>query len=72
MSKKIRTKSSFGNTRLARLINLTGMFLIIVGVSYGFMALCYWNLNLQEWGGFGRFLLGAEGVIFLIKIIDEV
>lgn len=60
------------NTRMGRLINILLTFLLIVGVSYGFLSLMYWSADLTEWGKFGRFLLGAEGVIFLIKIIDEV
>lgn len=53
------------------ILTLLGSFIIIAGVTYGFMALCYWNLDLQEWGGFGRFLLATEGVIFLIKLFEE-
>jgi len=60
------------NSKFKRIMVTLGTFLIIAAITYGFMALCYWNLNLQEWGGFGRFLLGAEGVVFLIKLIDEV
>ena len=60
------------NSKFKRIMVTLGTFLIIAAITYGFMALCYWNLNLQEWSGFGRFLLGAEGVVFLIKLIDEV
>ena len=54
-----------------RIFDVLLTFLLIAGVSYGFMALIYWNPNLSEWGGFGRFLLGAEGVLFLLKLFDE-
>jgi len=60
------------NSKFNRIMGVLGTFLIIAAVTYGFMALCYWNLNLQEWGGFGRFLLAAEGVVFLIKLFDEI
>ena len=66
---KIRTNP---NSKFNRIMGVLGTFLIIALTTYGFIALCYWNLNLQEWGGFGRFLLAAEGVVFLIKLLDEV
>ena len=68
---KIRVKAN-RNSKFNRIMTTLGTFLIIAAVTYGFMALCYWNLNLQEWGGFGRFLLAAEGVVFLIKLFDEI
>ena len=64
-------KIRLGRSRFGRVLGLTGTFLIIAGVTYGFMSLCYWDLDLTTWGGFGRFLLAAEGVIYVIKIWDE-
>lgn len=58
-------------TKFTRIFDVLLTFLLIAGMTYGFMSLIYWNPDLSEWGGFGRFLLGAEGVIFLIKILDE-
>lgn len=52
-------------------MGLTGTFLIIAIVTYGFLSLCYWSPDLTAWGGFGRFVLAAEGVIWIIKIADE-
>ena len=69
--KKLRIRTN-RNSKFKRIMAILGTFLIITAVTYGFMALCYWNLNLQEWGGFGRFLLAAEGVVFLIKVFDEI
>lgn len=69
--KKIKIWTQVG-FKAKTILSLLGTFIIIVGVTYGFMTLCYWNPNLQEWGGFGRFLLGAEGVIFLIKLLEEI
>jgi len=60
-----------GQTRFMRVMGLTGTFLLIAAITYGFLTLCYWSYDLTTWGGFGRFLLAAEGVVFLIKIIDE-
>lgn len=57
--------------KFKRIFDVLLTFLLITGVTYGFMVLIYWNPDLSEWGGFGRFLLGAEGVIFLIKLLDE-
>ena len=68
---KIRIKVN-RNSKFNRIMVTLGTFLIIAAVTYGFMALCYWNLDLQQWGGFGRFLLAAEGVVFLIKLFDEI
>ena len=64
--KIMTTKNTFKN-----IINLLGMFILIVGVTYAFLALCNWNLELQSWTRFSRFILGFEGIIFLIKLIDE-
>jgi len=59
-------------TRLGRLFNLLAIFLLLAVVTYGFMSLIYWDYNIENWRGFGRFLLGAEAVVFIIKVIDEV
>jgi hypothetical protein len=65
---KLRRKSL---GRFGRVMNLTLTFLLIASITYGFLSLCYWSLDLTAWGGFGRFILAAEGVIWLIKIADE-
>jgi len=65
---KIRRK---GMGRFGRIMSLTFTFLIITSVTYGFLALCYWSPDLTVWGGFGRFVLAAEGVIWIIKLFDE-
>ena len=70
VGKKIKIMMSNGS--LGRVLGVLGMFFIIAGVTYGFLSLCYWSIDLQEWGGFGRFLLAAEGVIFLFKVLEEV
>ena len=60
-----------GMNRFGRVMSLTGTFLIIALVTYGFMSLCYWSPDLTAWGGFGRFILAAEGIVWIIKIWDE-
>lgn len=44
---------------------------IICMVTYLFLSLCNWSLNLSEWTGFSRFIIGAEGIIFIIDLINE-
>jgi len=46
-------------------------FIIITVITYGFLALCNWSLNIEYWNGFSRFILGAEGVIFLFVLFSE-
>lgn len=60
-----------GMSRFGRVMGLTGTFLIIAVVTYGFLTLCYWSPDLTTWGGFGRFVLAAEGVVWIFKIADE-
>ena len=60
-----------GRSRFGRVMSLTGTFLVITAVTYGFLSLCYWSLDLTAWGGFGRFILAFEGVIYVVKLIDE-
>jgi len=66
-----KLKVSTGNTTFKRILNTLGMFILIAGVTYGFLSLVNWSYDIQEWSKFSRFILGFEGVIFLIKIIDE-
>jgi len=68
MKGKLKRKAM---SRFSRVMNLTLTFLLIGAITYGFLSLCYWDLDITGWGGFGRFVLGAEGVIFLIKLLDE-
>lgn len=58
-------------TTFKKIVNLLGMFILIVIVTYAFLALCNWSLELHSWTGFSRFILGFEGIIFFIKLLDE-
>lgn len=42
---------------LKRLIENLFYLILIVGLSYGFFALCNWEFNPMDWNGFSRFLL---------------
>ena len=48
-----------------------GAFILLSIVAFGFLAVCNWDLHPKEWNGFSRFILGAIGVIFLFKLIDD-
>jgi len=52
-------------------MSVIGLFLAIGVVMYGFLSLTNWSFNLKDWSGFSRFLMGALGIVFLIKIFDE-
>ena len=58
-------------TKFRRVLSHIGTFLLIGIVMYGFLALCNWNIHLQDWTGFSRFLMGVLGVIFFISMLDE-
>jgi hypothetical protein len=60
------------HTRFRRVIETIGIFLSVAVVMYGFLALCNWSPYLKDWSGFSRFLMGVWGVIFVIRIIDDV
>ena len=46
-------------------------FMVILVVTYGFLSLVNWSPSLKDWTGFSRFILGAEGLVCLIAIWDE-
>ena len=58
-------------SRFKRILDTLLTFLIIAVITYGFLSLCNWSINLKDWSGFSRFILGAEGVIFLIVLMDD-
>jgi hypothetical protein len=53
-------------------MEIIGMFFLVGIILYGFLALVNWSPNLKEWTGFSRFLMGVWGVVFVIRMIDEV
>ena len=59
------------NTRFKRLMKHVGTFVAIGIVMYGFLAVCNWNILMNNWNGFSRFLMGVLGVLFFVTILDE-
>lgn len=58
-------------TKFQRILTHLFTWLLICGVTYAFLSLCNWSINMKDWGGFSRFILGAEGVIFIFNLLDE-
>jgi|JFJP01.1.fsa_nt_gi hypothetical protein len=58
-------------TRFSRVMSVIILFVVITVVVFGFLSLVNWNLNIGEWNGFSRFLLGVVGVGFLFKVFEE-
>lgn len=54
--------------------NIKTLFIIILIIilSYAFLSFCNWSISFQEWNGFSRFIVGAEGIIFLLKLIESI
>lgn len=69
VGKKLRVTS--GNTTIKRVFDILLIFILVVAVTYGFLALVNWTFDITEFTRFSRVILGIEGVIFLIRIIDE-
>ena len=60
------------NLRFKKVMTTLGTFLIIGVITYGFLSLVNWSLGFGEWNGFSRFILGAVGIAYLIRIFDEI
>ncbi len=58
-------------SKLKRVIEATGVFILIIVITYAFLCLCNWDYQLKEWNGFSRFVLGAIGFFGMLNIIDE-
>jgi len=46
-------------------------WLLVIGTTYLFLSLCNWSIKVPEWNGFSRFIIGAEGMIFLVNLFNE-
>lgn len=57
-------------TRTKRMLLVLWNWFIICSVTYLFLSLCNWDLNLKDWTGFSRFLLAGEGLLFLIGLFE--
>jgi hypothetical protein len=60
----------YSKSKSQRVLEVLAVFAVVVLVTYVFLSLTNWSFNLKDWTGFSRFILGAEGVIFLIKMLD--
>jgi len=69
VGKKLQVTS--GNSTFKRIFDILLMFILVVAVTYGFLALVNWTFDITEFTRFSRVILGIEGVVFLIKVIDE-
>lgn len=62
----MKNQSSF-----KKIMSTIAIFIPIVVVAYGFLALVNWTLNTGEWNGFSRFILGVIGIVCLLNIFEE-
>lgn len=67
MKKQMKKHSPFNGV-----MQTLGIFIIIAFVTFGFLALVNWSYVFGEWNGFSRFIMGAIGVVFIIRIFDDI
>ena len=58
-------------SELKRVMSVVGTFILISVVVYGFLTFMNWSPKFQDWNGFSRFIIGSIGIIFLIRLFDE-
>jgi hypothetical protein len=58
-------------TQFKRVFETLMLFIFIGVVVFAFLSLCNWSYQIKEWTGFSRFLLGAVGIVFLIRLFDD-
>ena len=58
------------NTYTKRMLLVLWHWFIICSITYLFLSICNWNLNLKDWTSFSRFLLAGEGLVFLIGLFE--
>jgi hypothetical protein len=56
---------------IKHVFNLMLAWVAVFGISYLFLSMCNWSFSFHDWNGFSRFILGTEGIIFLIRLIDD-
>lgn len=52
-------------------IKITLIWLFIILISFAFLSLCNWNFNIKYWNGFSRFILGCEGILYIINLVRK-
>lgn len=59
------------SSKINEVLALVVFMVVIMGITYLFLSFCNWGWNIKDWNGFSRFIFGAEGIVFLIKILSE-
>ncbi|MFA5366318.1 MAG: hypothetical protein WC333_00145 [Dehalococcoidia bacterium] len=60
------------NGKVNEVFALLIFMVVIMAVTYLFLAFCNWNFRFSDWNGFSRFLFGVEGVAFIIKLLIDI
>jgi hypothetical protein len=60
------------NIKIEKALSISLSWLIVFVITYLFLSLCNWDLNLKDWTGFSRFILAAEGILYLINLWDRI
>jgi hypothetical protein len=58
-------------SKLNEITPLLIVMVMIMAVTYLFLAFCNWDFRFSDWNGFSRFLFGLEGVVFIIKVLVD-
>jgi len=54
------------------MLSKLGVYAIVVGFMYLFLAFCSWSFDPMVWNGFSRVLLGAFGIILIVLFLDDI
>jgi hypothetical protein len=60
------------NSKIDKMLGLVLFMVIIMVVTYLFLAFCNWDFHFKDWNGFSRFLFGGIGVAFIIKLLIDI
>jgi len=53
-----------------QIIKELSLTILVLILTFAFLAFINWGIHFQEWNGFSRFMLGVVGVGVLLKICD--
>ena len=59
------------NSRFFNVMKLIGTFIVVTIIAYGVLSFLNWNLSMNEWNGFSRFILAMIGIFFLFAFLEE-
>jgi len=57
---------------MKKILKFLFKWIIIIVITYLLLSFLNYSFNLKEWNSFSRFILGTEGIIFLITLMDEI